>query len=1006
MSYEDVAPRRQEGERQVRFRQPRTGAGRSPRWKGELVKPLLPRSLTRSKRSRQMVGLVCVAVLGLALVPGAGPADARAPQAAKPHAKSSGEHLRNYDSRTTGANREALEARKAAHPSAGVLALRKQLGTQGIIDIDPITATPRLLTRLDGFLTRPSGKSPVAIALSYVRHHQDVFGLNRSEVANLTLRKDYVDIGGTHHLSFTQSVNGVSVFGNGLKAHVDKLGRLVQFDGSPVAKLPTALPGPQLSAAEARRTAVQAVFGTSKATVTRTRGDAARTTIFSNGDRAQLVAFNTPAGTRLGWQIIDVRNGWLSVIDGQTGKTLFRQSLMAEDSGSAWDNYPGAPAGGSQRSRNLTAPGWLPNNSPRLAGNVAHVYEDVNDDDTAQTSEEVPPSGKRSFNYPFTPFGGANCAAGFVCSWDPDVPNSWQINAKQEAVQMFYFLGKYHDHLLKTPIGFTRAAGNFEAVDGDAVQGNAIDGANLNAGLPDANHVDNANMLTPPDGIAPRMQMYLFHEPGTSFPDEDPFLAGNSADEADIVYHEYTHGLSNRLVVDANGVSTLGNIQAGSMGEAWSDWYAMDFLVNTGFFRDTNAPGQLRIGEYVGWGNDLIRTQPVDCPVGSTSPTCPGTPGAGPGGYTYGDFGKIIGRPEVHADGEIWAETLWDLRHALGSSLTESLVTRAMELSPANPSYLDMRNSILQADLVNNGGKEQTAIWKVFAARGMGWFAAATDGDDTRPVEDFSMPPPANVQRGSLTGTVRDSLSNAPIANAVVAFGGHNSGFGDDYAATTDANGVYTINGILPGTYAKVFAKAPGFDSVVQTVSISSGSNTLNWTLRRDWAALSGGATVLDFNGVDYSAFGCGPGAIFDQSQGSGWSTDAVLINPADQADVDPRFVIVQLPVAVDIADIQINPSGTCGDGLSASTGKYSVETSPDGTTWTLASTPGAAFGGAERNRMNSIALNAGTTTGIQFLRYTMLGTQLHVSGGSCPGAFSACDFVDTVEFAVYGTPS
>ena len=89
-------------------------------------------------------------------------------------------------------------------------------------------------------------------------------------------------------------------------------------------------------------------------------------------------------------------------------------------------------------------------------------------------------------------------------------------------------------------------------------------------------------MATPPDGMPPRMQMYLFHEPGTAFPDEDPFIAGNSGDEADVVYHEYTHGLSNRLVVDANGVSTLGGIQAGSMGEAWSDWYAMDFLVNAG----------------------------------------------------------------------------------------------------------------------------------------------------------------------------------------------------------------------------------------------------------------------------------------------------------------------------------------------------------------------------------------------------------------------------------------
>ena len=101
-------------------------------------------------------------------------------------------------------------------------------------------------------------------------------------------------------------------------------------------------------------------------------------------------------------------------------------------------------------------------------------------------------------------------------------------------------------------------------------------------------------MSTPPDGIPPRMQMFLFHEPGTAFPDEDPFLAGNCGDEADIVYHEYTHGLSNRLVVDANGISTLGDIQAGSMGEAWSDWYAMDFLVNEGFVKDTDRPGDIR----------------------------------------------------------------------------------------------------------------------------------------------------------------------------------------------------------------------------------------------------------------------------------------------------------------------------------------------------------------------------------------------------------------------------
>jgi hypothetical protein len=595
-----------------------------------------------------------------------------------------------------------------------------------------------------------------------------------------------------------------------------------------------------------------------------------------------------------------------------------------------------------------------------------------------------------------------------VCSWDPDVPFSWQTNANQDAVQMFYFLGKFHNHLARSPIGFTRAAGNFEAVDGDAVDGQALDGANTTGtGLPDGAHIDNANMLTPPDGISPRMQMFLFHEPGTAFPSVDPFLAGNSGDEADIVYHEYTHGLSNRLVVDANGISTLGNLQSGAMGEAWGDWYGMDLLVQQGDFRDTNVEGELRVGQYVAWGNDLIRTMPVDCRVGSTSANCAGTPGSGPGGYTYGDYGRIIGAPEVHADGEIWVQTLWDLRKELGVRLTRSLVTRAMELSPANPSFLDMRNSILQADVVNNGGKKQTAIWEVFAARGMGWFAASLDGDDTQPIEDFSMPPPANTPRGTLTGVVRDSETGAPIANAVVAFGGHNSGFAGDYAATTNANGQYTINGIIPGLYAKVFAAGAGYDRQVTAVAIPSRAVALNWSLRRDWAALSGGATVVDFNGEDFSAFGCGPAAIFDQSQGTGWSTDAVYPTVGSLL-IDPRFVIVELPVAVDIADIQINPSNTCGDAGSASTGKYRVETSTDGTTWQEASVPNAEFGITDR-RMHSIPINQAATADVKFLRYTMLSSQVGLLGGTCNppnGNFSGCQFVDSVEFAVYGAPN
>jgi extracellular elastinolytic metalloproteinase len=943
-------------------------------------------------------------LLCLALVPSVTASAASAPTvraAAKPK-----EAVANYDARKDGAAKSVLAARGAAlaaRPSNGVKALRQELGAQGLVNMDSLTGTARRVSRVDGFLTGPSRASASKIALDYVRAHGDVFGLSSAQVDSLVLRNTYVDVLGTSHLSFVQQVQGVTVFGNGLKAHVASDGRLVQVDGSPLASLPASLGSPQLTAGAARDKAVADTFGDSKTSVARTAVSADRATQFANGDQAKLVVFQTLSGPRLGWQTITMREGFISVIDAESGRTLFRQNMVANDSGLAWPNYPGAPAGGSQVSVNFTNKGWLPNNSPRLAGNVAHVFSDVNDNDVADAGEEVTPSAPRQFNFPFVPFSGPACIPpAFPCSWDPDTPFSWQTNREQNAVQMFDFLGVWHDHLLKAPIGFTRTAGNFEAVDGDAVSGNAIDGANTAGGLPDGNHVDNANMSTPPDGTPPRMQMYLFHQPGTSFPDEDPFIAGNSGDESSIIFHEYTHGLSNRLVVDASGVSTLGNIQAGAMGEAWSDWYALDYLVDQGLMTDSAAEGDVLEGPYVDAGT-TIRTEANDCQVGSTSPACPGTPGAGPGGYTYGDFGRVRpgGGPEVHADGEIWAQTLWDLRKALGSKNTEALVTRAMELSPANPSFLDMRNSILEADLLVNAGKKQSKIWQVFAARGMGWFAGAVDGDDAAPVEDFSTPPPASTPRGTLTGRVTNLDTGTPVVGAVVAFGGHNSGFAGDYAAVTDGSGVYTISGIIPGTYPKVFSRGPGYDPIVQTVAVASRTNTLNWALRRDWAASGGGATIADFTPPDYTPFGCGPGGLIDQSQGSGWGSNAPT-NP-DPGGPLPKFTVIALPVAVNISQLQVNPSNTCGDAGSASTGDYKVESSTDGTTWTVVNA--GHFGVADR-RMTTIPLGAGSTAGVRFVKFTMIGTQVGDIGGSCPGAFSGCDFMDSVELAVYGAPA
>ena len=95
----------------------------------------------------------------------------------------------------------------------------------------------------------------------------------------------------------------------------------------------------------------------------------------------------------------------------------------------------------------------------------------------------------------------------------------------------------------------------------------------------------------------------------------------------------------------------------------------------------------------------------------------------------------------MHDDGEIWAQTLWDLRTAIGSADARRLITQGMRLSPPEPSFLDMRNAILQADAAA-GGALRTQIWTVFAAAA--WASTRRRRlDDVAPVEDFSLPPGA-----------------------------------------------------------------------------------------------------------------------------------------------------------------------------------------------------------------------------------------------------------------------
>jgi len=713
----------------------------------------------------------------------------------------------------------------------------------------------------------------------------------------------------------------------------------------------------------------------------------------------------------------------LTVLDARTGGLLYRQSLSSDaaspvdkpakpgSGGLAYSYFPGAAKGGTQASVDFTGQGWLDANATSLSGNNSHTYSDVNDDDKAQGTEEVAPSSGHRWDYPLVPFhltGSAFCDHPYPCSWDPDTAFSWQKNRAQNATQVFTFVNTWHDHLLASPIGFTEGAGNFQlrnstgaGVAGDAVDTQTEDGANTANGLPDGSHIDNANMSTPPDGQAPTMQMYLQHQPGTSYPDEDPFSQTNVGDEADTVYHEYTHGLSNRLVVDAGGASALGPVQGDAMGEAWSDWYAMDYLVAQGLQTDVRGTADIVLFQYDGAGTAVDRTEPLDCKVGDASARCTGGATGHTGGYTYADYGKVIGSPEVHADGEIWSQTLWDLRDALGSARTESLVTRAMELSPGNPSYLDMRNAILTADNAVFAGRDTAAIWKVFAGRGMGYYAGALTGDDSAPGADFHVPP-TGTRTAGITGTVKDADSGTPVSGITVTLAFQGGSGAANPSAVTDASGRYTLGPVPVGTYPKLSVTGSGYDPVTSAVTVGNSGATKDFSVRRDWAASSGGATIASFTGPDYGP-GCGPAGAIDNSQSTGWGSTTGDDAGTPTNVFAPKNVVIDLQRQVDVSQLAVDPSATCGDGGSASTGKYLVEVSTDGQAWTT--TNDGTFTSADRGRLNPLTPAGGSVTA-RYVRFTIQGNQTPDFATSCPGgAFSGCQYTDLTEIEVYGKP-
>jgi hypothetical protein len=216
--------------------------------------------------------------------------------------------------------------------------------------------------------------------------------------------------------------------------------------------------------------------------------------------------------------------------------------------------------------------------------------------------------------------------------------------------------------------------------------------------------------------------------------------------------HEYTHGISNRLVGGPQNVTCLQNLE--QMGEGWSDWYALMITQNWPA-SSVSGDHNRTIGSYASGYDTVINVGIRTYPYSTSIAVNP---------WTYDSLARlrlsgIPLSPDPHTVGEIWCEMLWNLTWKLvddygignnifnstqtgGNNIALSLITEGLKLTSCSPGFVDGRDGILKADTTLYGGKYSNEIWRVFASRGLGYSAKQGNSNSTRDgIAAYDLPP-------------------------------------------------------------------------------------------------------------------------------------------------------------------------------------------------------------------------------------------------------------------------
>ncbi|MDQ4143668.1 MAG: M36 family metallopeptidase [Actinomycetota bacterium] len=666
--------------------------------------------------------------------------------------------------------------------------------------------TPHSLINNSGYLGTGDGSTAVEVARNWISEHRDLFRLSEQAVADLELVNDSnMASSDGHAVLFRQTFGGLSAAVDGMIT-VGVVQEKIAYVSSTSAGTQSAPDAPTLGPAQALIAGAANVDIEIASSDVSPAGNEHEWELFDvagmSQQRVRTVALPTPSdGVRPAYEVLLLHDqggdaaGYSLFVDGITGDVVVRHNLEDQlQDNPRWKLFKAYPPLNYKDKDTRVRGCWrtkdggerVPGCRLRLKNKAARQPWDVEADtglsthttkgnaaNTALSSLSPftpsdnyrPISPDREYIYPFT-----NHWYDSKCSRAP-APDPNESDVNSAIVNLFVSHNRLHDWSYR--LGFTEENYNLQENNygeggrpGDPETGDAQAGY-VTGGSPTYTGRDNANQITPPDGVSPITNMYLWQPIAAAF--YSPCVDGDF--DMSVIGHEYTHAISNRMVGGPD--AGLGTRQGGSMGESWSDLTAVEYLFEHGY-APIGRENPWAVGAYV-TGNKKrgIRNYGMN-----HSP------------LNFSDVGYDIIGAQVHADGEIWSATNFDIRKALikkyngrfparnkrlqrrcangkvptgqcpGNRRWIQIYFDAFLLMPPDVTMLGARDAYLAAERMRFDGKNQKALWKAFAKRGFGKKAEfATSHSSLTPTTD-DRARPSFVSPKSPEGSLRFVVRN------------------------------------------------------------------------------------------------------------------------------------------------------------------------------------------------------------------------------------------------------